>query len=71
MQSFNFYGFLLISLFATQCLANSYNLIGIHITWENDGDKTLFKITSKLDKGVDVNDAWIAFGINNSTEMVF
>lgn len=60
-----------VGLAANNCICqSSLNLLGVHITWNNLGDRTEFNVTSSLSPGVDVNDAWIGVGLNNETSMV-
>lgn len=59
---------ILINAFACQNQM-SVNIIDTYVTWQNLGTETEFKITSPLG-GANVNDAWIAVGINDGPLMV-
>ena len=66
-QTFVF--FLLINVYLCQNKP-SVSIIDTYVTWQNLGTETEFTITSPLG-GLNVNDAWIAVGVNDGPIMVF
>lgn len=58
-----------LNIQVTVITSQSINVANSYVTWRNLGTETEFNITSKLE-GLNVQDAWIALGLNNLPQMV-
>lgn len=63
-------GVLLLSTIGFISAQQSISLLNVYVTWANRGTQTDFVVTSPLSTGINLNDSWIALGINIVPQMV-
>lgn len=61
---------LLFQLIKSHSCLQSTNVLGVYIEWENQGQQTMFRMSSSLGSINNTNEAYLALGINDQPVMV-
>lgn len=62
--------FILFQIIKSHSCLQSTNVLGVYIEWENQGQQTMFRMTSSLGLINNTNEAYLALGINDQPVMV-